>query len=65
MLLYDSKFTKHPSKLQMHWLGLYVINFITKGGAVQSQQLYEAMLPNFMHANRLNPYWTGPVLCDA
>ena len=23
VMLYDSKFMKHPGKLQMHWLGLY------------------------------------------
>ena len=34
ILLYDNKFVKHPSKLQMHWLGPYVIHFITDKGAV-------------------------------
>ena len=31
----DNKFTKHPGKLQMHWLGMYVINSITIGGELQ------------------------------
>ena len=35
VLLYDSKFMKHLGKLQMHWLGPYLINLITSGGAVQ------------------------------
>ena len=35
VLLYDSKFLKHPGKLQMHWLGPYLVNSITSGGAVQ------------------------------
>ena len=38
VLLYENTFSKHPGKLQMHWLGLYVINFITMGGIVQMQQ---------------------------
>ena len=37
VLLYDNKFTKNPGKLQMHWLGPYVISFITEGGALQLQ----------------------------
>ena len=39
VLLYDSKFIKYPGKLQMHWLGLYLVHSITSGGAVQLQQL--------------------------
>ena len=59
MLLYDNKFMKHLGKLQMHWLGPYLINSITSGGAVQLQQLDGAMLPNLVNGSRLNPYRTG------
>ena len=34
VLLYDNKFVKHPCKLQMDWLGPYVIHFMTDRGAV-------------------------------
>ena len=34
VLLYDSKFIKHPGKLQMHLLGPYLVQSITSGGAV-------------------------------
>ena len=34
MLLYDSKFIKHPGKLQMHRLGLYIIHSITQRSLV-------------------------------
>ena len=37
VLLYDNKFAKHLGKLQMHWLGPYVIKFITNEGVVQLQ----------------------------
>ena len=37
VLLYDSKFIKHPGKLQMHWLCPYLIHSITYGGEVQLQ----------------------------
>ena len=37
VLLYDSKFLKRPDKLQMHWLGTYLVNSITSGGDIQLQ----------------------------
>ena len=39
VLLYDSKFSKHLGKLQMHWMGPYIIIFIIEGGVVQLQYL--------------------------
>jgi hypothetical protein len=32
VLLYDNKFLQHPGKFQMHWLGPYVIRFVTDAG---------------------------------
>ena len=60
VLLYNSKFMKHPSKLQMHWLGPYLVHSITFGGAVQLQQLDGAVLPKIVNGSRLKPYRTGP-----
>ena len=37
VLIYDSKFAKHPGKLYMHCLGPYIIHFINDGGVVQLQ----------------------------
>ena len=37
VLLYDNKFLKHLGKLQMHWLGPYLFNYITSIGGVQLQ----------------------------
>ena len=56
VLLYDMKFTKHPGKLQMHWLGPYMIDTITNGGVVQLQQLYGTFLPKLANGSRLKPY---------
>ena len=55
MQIYDNKLTKHPGKLQMHWLGLYVINSITVGGVVQLQQLHGVMFPKPVNGSRINP----------
>ena len=65
VLLYDSKFVKYPGKLQMHWLGPYVINFITDGGMLQLQQLDGMMLPKLVNGSRLKTYKEGPVQRDA
>ena len=60
MLMYDNKFAKLPGKLQMHWLGLYVINSINSGRTLQLQQLDGVMLPKLVNGSRMNPYRTGP-----
>lgn len=39
VLLYDSKFEKFTGKLQMHWLGPYVIKEVTNGGVAQLAKL--------------------------
>ena len=58
MLLYNSNFIKHPGKLQMHWLGPYLNNSITSGGAVQLQQLDGAILQKLVNGSRPKPYRT-------
>ena len=58
VLLYDSKFMKHPGKLQMHWICPYLVYSITSGGAVQLQQLDGVVLPNLVNGSRLNLYRT-------
>ena len=65
VLLYDSKFTQNRGKLQMHFLGPCVINFITEGGAVQLQQLDGAFPPKLVNGSRVNPYKMGLDLRDA
>ena len=65
VLLYDSKFIKHPGKLQMQWLGLYLIHSITSRGVVQLQQLDGAVLSMLFNGSCLKPYRTRPKLCTA
>ena len=56
---------KHPGKLQMHWLGLYLIHSITSGGAVQLQQLDGAVLQTLINGSHLNPYMMVPEMRTA
>ena len=39
VLMYDSKFLKHPGKLKTHSLGPYVLMHITKANAVKLHKL--------------------------
>ena len=39
VLMYDSKFFKHPGKLKTHWLGPYVVACITEAGAIKLHKL--------------------------
>ena len=59
MLLYNNKFMKHPGKLQMHWLGPYLVHSITSRDAVQLQQLDGAVLSMLVNRSHLNPYRAG------
>ena len=60
VLLYDSKFMKHPGQLQMRWLGPYIVHLITYGGVFQLQQLDGTMLSKLVNGRCLNPYRTRP-----
>ena len=55
-MLYDSKFIKHLSKLQMHWLGPYLVHSITSGGAGQLQQLDGVVLSMRVNRSHLKSY---------
>ena len=48
----------------MHWLGPYLVQSITFGGAVQLQQLDGVVLPKLVNGSRLNPYRMGLELCN-
>ena len=63
MLLYDSKFMKHPGKLHMHWLGLYLVHSITSSGAVQLHHLDGVVFLTLINGSRLKPYRMGSELC--
>lgn len=56
VLLYDSKFDKFPGKLQMNWLGPYVIEEITDGGPVQLVKLNGDPFLGKVNGSRLKPY---------
>ena len=57
VLMYDSKFFKHPGKLKMHWLGPYVVKEITDGGAVKLEKLDGTEARVLINGIRLNPYF--------
>ena len=56
VLLYDSKFKKFPGKLRMHWLGPYVVEEVTDGGAVQLTKLNGDPFPGRVNGSFLKLY---------
>lgn len=56
VLLYDSKYQKHPGKLQMHWLGPFTVADIRKTGAVQLAQLDGTLREGWVNSARLKPF---------
>ena len=56
VLLYDNKFNTFPGKFQMHWVGPYIIEEITDGGAVHLVKLNGDPFPGKVNGSRLKPY---------
>ena len=59
ILLYHSKFLKHPGKLKMHWLGPYLIVHITDAGAVKLQKLDGTYIGGMVNGSHLKSYYDG------
>ena len=56
VLIYDSKFFKHPRKLKTHWLRQYIVKMITDGGTVKLQKLDGTEVKGLVNGSRLKPY---------
>lgn len=54
--MYDSKFLKHPRKLEMHWMGPYRIEHITYARVVKLSNLDGELREGMVNANLLRPY---------
>jgi hypothetical protein len=56
VFLYDNKFMQHPGKFRMHWLGPYVIKYVTEAGVVQLEMLNGEVLGGLVNGSRLKLY---------
>jgi hypothetical protein len=56
VLLYDSRYQKHPGKLCMHWLGPFIVVEIRPSGAVRLVQLDGMLWPGWVNGAHLKPY---------
>ena len=57
VLLYDSKFIKHPRKLRTHWLRPYEIAYVTEGGAAQLKILKGDWKEGLVNGSQLKLYY--------
>jgi hypothetical protein len=56
VFLYDNKFLQHPINFQMHWLGLYVIRFVTEESGVQLEKLNGEIMEGLVNDSQLKLY---------
>jgi hypothetical protein len=56
VLLYDSKYQKHPQKLQMHWLGPFIVVEIQDSGVVKLAKINVILHPGWVNDACLKSY---------
>jgi hypothetical protein len=57
VLIYASKFIKHPGKFKTHWLGPYEISYVTEGGYAQLKTLNGEWKEGLVNGIRLKLYY--------
>jgi hypothetical protein len=57
VLVYDSKFIKHPGKFRTHWLKPYDIAYVTEGGVAQLKTLKGECKEGLVNGSRLKLYY--------
>lgn len=60
VLLYDSKFVKFPGKFKTHWLGPYIIKYITNRGTVHLSKLNGQLIKGKVNGSRFKLYRDNP-----
>jgi len=56
VLLYNNKFLQHPWKLQMDWLGPYVIIYVIEVSVVQLEKLDGEVMEGLVNRSRMKLY---------
>jgi hypothetical protein len=57
VLMYDSKFIKHPGKFRTHWLKPYEVTYVTEGGVSQLKTLKGDWKEGLVNGIRLKFYY--------
>jgi hypothetical protein len=57
VLVYDSKFIKHPGKFRTHWIGPYEISYVTEGGVVHLKTLNGKWKEGLVNGIQLKLYY--------
>jgi hypothetical protein len=57
VLVYDSKFIKHPGKFRMHYLGPYEVAYVTEGGTTQLKNLSGEWKEGLVNWSRIKLYY--------
>jgi hypothetical protein len=62
VLVYKSKFMKHPGKFRTHWLGPYEVAYVIEGGAMQLKTLNGEWKEGLVNGSRLKLYYENRCL---
>jgi hypothetical protein len=65
VLLYDSKFMKHPGKFKTHWLGPFEVAYVTEGGVAQLKTLNGEWKEGLVNGSRLKLYYDNQLPCSS
>jgi hypothetical protein len=57
VLVYESKFIKHPGKFRTHWLEPYEIAYVTEGGVAKLKTLNGEWKEGLVNGSRLKLYY--------
>jgi hypothetical protein len=57
VLLYDNKYSQHPGKLCMRWLGPFHLVYITEASVAKLETLQGKPLKGLINGNRLKVYY--------
>jgi hypothetical protein len=59
VLVYDSKFMKHPGNFRTHFLGPYEVAYVTEGGAMQLKTLNGEWKERLVNGSWLKLYYNN------
>jgi hypothetical protein len=65
VLVYDSKFLKHPGKFIMHFLGPYEFTYVIEGGSAQLQTLKGEWKEGLVNRSQLKLYYDNHLPCSS
>jgi hypothetical protein len=65
VLVYDSKFIKHPGNFRVNWLRPYEVTYVTEGVVAQLKTLKGEWKEGLVNGSRMNLYYDNQLPCNS